>query len=401
MLRLILYILAGITTALLGWNLSQATFGLLGFLENIPILSTVSQLRQWEDIIVFPFITVCLSAGMVLNEIFITNPTRPKLNWRIAQKPMIYTVLCGLLAGLAIGGLLQIFYQPQFQIEERTVRVISWWCIGAVVGLIEGLTWVFYNMEAGDEERRRKRQFISLFAASFASIVAAGLFEIIRNHFNTTSDSFQQIEDPIGFCILGALLGITFTFTTSPSYMVALRAGKGFEYRGEDISRVTVAIDPNYAAKQASLEPVISSEAIETLKFVTDSSKKKEQKIEEGLSVRLPDVGKIAIGGRMPKKTMSNGQKVGSDIYLPHTLPFLAHIEMGNRQAKLIPNPNLKQDDYKKIEINGIPLDTSEEIVLKHNTLIAFYTDKPDDDNPNLPKMYRFVYYNRFLDPEG
>ena len=395
MLRLILYILAGITTALLGWNLSQATFGLLGFLENIPILSTVSQLRQWEDIIVFPFITVCLSAGMVLNEIFITNPTRPKLNWRIAQKPMIYTVLCGLLAGLAIGGLLQIFYQPQFQIEERTVRVISWWCIGAVVGLIEGLTWGFYNMEGADKERRRKRQFISLFAASFASIVAAGLFEIIRNHFNTTSDSFQQIEDPLGFCLLGLLLGITFTFTTSPSYMVALRAGKGFEYRGEDISRVTVAIDPNYAAKQASLEPVISSEAIETLKFVTDHSNKK---IEEGLSVRLPDVGKIAIGGT-PKKVMPDGKKIGSDIYLPHTPLFLAHIEMGNRQAKLIPNP--RPDNYQKIEINGRPLDTSEEIVLKHNTLIAFYTDKPDDDNPNLPKMYRFVYYNRFLDPEG
>ncbi|MFM7579075.1 MAG: hypothetical protein ACKO5Q_19330, partial [Microcystaceae cyanobacterium] len=107
----------------------------LGLLDNVPALSTLSQLRQWEDIIVFPFITVCLSTGMVLNEIFITNPTRPKLNWRIAQKPMIYTVLCSLLAGLAIGGLLQIFYQPQFQIEERTVRVISWWCIGAVVGL--------------------------------------------------------------------------------------------------------------------------------------------------------------------------------------------------------------------------------------------------------------------------
>ena len=395
MLRLILYILAGITTALLGWNLSQATFGLLGLLENIPILSTVSQLRQWEDIIVFPFITVCLSAGMVLNEIFITNPTRPKLNWRIAKTPLLIAIPIGLLAGVLIGGLLQIFYLPQFQIEERTVRVISWWCIGAVVGLIEGLTWRFYSMEGGDKERRRKRQFISLFAASLASVVAAGLFEIIRNLVSTTSDSFQQIEDPLGFCILGALLGITFTFTTSPSYMVALRAGKGFEYRGEDISRVTVAIDPNYAAKQASLGPVISSQAIETLKFVTDHSNKK---IEEGLSVRLPDIGKIAIGGT-PKKVMPNGQKVGSDIFLPHAPAFLAHIEMSNRQAKLVPNS--RQDDYKKIEINGIQLDSSEEIILKHNTLIAFYTDKLDDDNPNLPKMYRFVYYNRFLDPEG
>jgi hypothetical protein len=72
---------------------------------------------------------------------------------------------------------------------------------------------------------------------------------------------------------------------------------------------------------------------------------------------------------------------------------------MSNRQAKLVPNS--RQDDYKKIEINGIQLDSSQEIILKHNTLIAFYTDKLDDDNPNLPKMYRFVYYNRFLDPEG
>jgi hypothetical protein len=395
MLRLILYILAGITTALLGWNLSQATFGLLGLLENVPVLSTLSQLRQWEDIIVFPFITVCLSVGMVLNEIFITNPTRPKLNWRIAKAPLLIAIPIGLLAGVLIGGLLQIFYLPQFQIEERTVRVISWWFIGAVVGLIEGLTWRFYSMEAGDQERRRKRQFISFFAASFASVVAAGLFEIIRNFVNTTSDSFQQIEDPLGFCLLGILLGITFTFTTSPSYMVALRAGKGFEYRGEDISRVTVSIDPDYVVKQASLEPAISSEAIETLKFVTDHSNKK---IEEGLSVRLSDVGKIAIGGT-PKQTVSNGKKVGSDIYLPHTPLFLAHIEMSNRQAKLIPNP--RPENYQKIEINGKRLDSSQEVILKHNTLIAFYTDKLDDDNPNLPKMYRFVYYNRFLDPEG
>ena len=72
---------------------------------------------------------------------------------------------------------------------------------------------------------------------------------------------------------------------------------------------------------------------------------------------------------------------------------------MSKRQTTLI--PNRKKEAYQKISINGIHLNNSKPITLKHNTLIAFHTNKSDRDDPNEVELYRFVYYNRFLDPEG
>ncbi len=395
MLRFILYILAGMVSVLAGWNIYQICLFLLD-------LFSLDQLRQWPEMILFPLITIFLASGMVLNEIFISNPTRSTLNLKVAFRPLIYTVSLGLLAGLFIGGLLQIVYLPQFNIDEKTIRVFSWWCIGATVGLIEGITWRFHSMEAGDKKRFKKRLFTSLFFASLSSVIAAGIFEGIRNSLDTNSEAFkevfQQIEDPVGFCILGMLLGIAFTITTSPSYLVALRAGKGFEYRVDADSRLTQSIDTQYTQQQnqnnSKSAPVISDKAIKSLKFVSETS---AEKIEEGLSIELPEKSPIRIGGT-PKQKKPNGQIIGSDIYLPNTTPHLADIVVNKRETKLIPNPK----SYDKIEINFHRLDSTKEVTLKHNTLITFYTiNEPDEENPNQPKMYRFVYYNRFLDPEG
>lgn len=431
MLRLILYIIAGMVSVLAGWNIYQMCLFLLD-------LFLLDQLRQWPEMILFPLITIFLASGMVLNEIFISNPTRSTLNLKVAFRPLIYTVSLGLLAGLIIGGVLQIVYLPQFNIGEKTIRIFSWWCIGATVGFIEGITWRFHSMEAGDKKRFTKRLFNSLFFASLSSVIAAGIFEGIRNSLDTNSEVvkevFQQIEDPVGFCILGMLLGIAFTITTSPSYLVALRAGKGFEYRVDADSRLTQSIDTQYTQQQnknhSKSSPVISNKAIKSLKFVSETS---EEKIEEGLSIELPEVHltlltkirqlkgiqwllnrlnqssnnqkiypiseniAIRIGGK-PKEKKPNGQIIGSDIYLPNTPLHLADIIVNKRETKLIPNPQ----NYDKIEINFKVLDRPKEVNLKHNTLITFYTiNDPDEDNPNQPKMYRFVYYNRFLDPQG
>jgi|GEM_PF-411952 len=388
MFRLILYVLAGITSALLGWNLGQGAMYVLQLFERLPVLDLLGQLRQWKEVILFPFITVCLSVGMVLNEIFICNPTRPKLNLRIALRPLLYAIGIGFLVGLTIGGLLQIVYLPKFGLDERSARVIGWWLIGATVGLVEGLTWQFYSMEAGDKSRRQKRLFFSILAASVAGLIAASIFERVRTSWDSTPEWFQLIEDPLGFSILGILLGIAFTIATSPSYMAAIRAGKGFEYRGKTVQ----ALDPEFNNNSA-LAPVISTLNVKDLKFV---SEERETKIDEGLSIQLPEKTLIKIGGTQ-KETMSNGEICGSDIYLPSLPPHIADIIVDKRDTKLEPNPK----NYAKIYINGKRLENFNPITLKHNTLIAFYTDEKDEDNPNEPKIYRFVYYNRFLDPEG
>ncbi|MGB3639362.1 MAG: hypothetical protein WBA39_17570, partial [Rivularia sp. (in: cyanobacteria)] len=72
-MRIYLDILAGITSALLGWNLGQFFLTDLGLLQQIP------------EVILFPCVAIALAIGMVMNEILIGNPTRPKLSFRIAK----------------------------------------------------------------------------------------------------------------------------------------------------------------------------------------------------------------------------------------------------------------------------------------------------------------------------
>ena len=383
MLRLILYILSGVTSALLGWNLGQGMMYFLKALEPLPYIGWLSQIRQWEEVVIFPFVTVSLAAGMVLNEIFVSNPTRPKLNLKIAVIPLLYALGIGLSIGLIIGGFLQLL-----PIADTMRRIIGWFSIGAIVGLVEGITWRFHSLEAGDSKRQRDRQLISLGAASLAGFLAALLFEQIRKGFQPIPPWFRILEDPFGFAVLGTFLGLVFTLTTSPSYMVALRAGKGFEFK----DRARDIIDTTW---QQNLPPsaLISQKSVRSLSFVSEPS---AEKIEEGLSIQLPEGLPVRIGG-VEKKQMPNNQIVGSDIYLPSIAPHIADIVVSKRETKLIPNPK----NYEKIEINGRLLDSPREIILKHNTLIAFYTDEQDQDNPNYPKLYRFVYYNRFLDPQN
>jgi hypothetical protein len=118
------------------------------------------------------------------------------------------------------------------------------------------------------------------------------------------------------------------------------------------------------------------------------------EKIEEGLSIQLPAKGIIKIGS-VPKTKGSDGVERGSDIYLPGLPPHIADIKITRRDAILDPNPTF----YNLIELNGRRLTSTKEITLKHNNLITFHVK--DNHNPDEPKIYRFVFYNRFLDPQA
>ncbi len=362
-MRIYLYILAGITSALIGWNIGQFFLTDLGLLQQFP------------EVILFPCVAIGLAIGMVMNEIFISNPTRPKLSYRIAKTPLLIAFSLGLLIGLIAGGISQILFLPQIPVSEQIVRTFGWLLIGVCVGLAEGLTWRWHSMEAGDSKRFWQRFITSLVGASAASLFAAGFFELIRTFLGTMPSEFKSIEDPLGFSILGLFLGLVFSITNSPSYLGALRAGTGFEYTGPNY----IDIDPEQMSVNKEFPYINRS----SLKFVSEDS---TYEIEEGLSIQLPVSGTIRIGSAVKK----------ADIYIPNLPLHAADFILKKRQTILSPNPRY----FYTIEVNGEYLTDRKDITLKHNYVLTFHTMKNDDNN-NEEKMYRFVYYNRFLDPQA
>lgn len=364
-MRIYLYLLAGITSTLIGWNIGQFFLADLGILKPFP------------EVVLFPSVAISLAMGMVMNEIFISNPTRPKLNFRVARIPLLIAGGLGLLAGLIGGGIAQIVFLPFVNIPIPVLRTLGWLFIGAAVGLAEGLTWRWHSLEAGDPKRFWKRFKTSVAGGVLASLVAAFIFEFIRLPFaGQMPNALRAAEDPIGFSILGLFLGLTFSLTNSPSYMAALRAGAGFEYTGEIFDDVE-PID-SYMTIPNPIYPSIDPTM---LTFVSDSS---EARIEEGLSIRLPEKGSLKIG---------SSEK--ANIYIPDLPLHIADLDLKAREAVLKPNPRY----YSFIAVNGNRLGTRQPILLKHNYLITFYPKEQED--PNEEKIYRFVYYNRFLDPQS
>jgi len=361
-MRIYLYIIAGITSALIGWNISQFLLVDLGIFKN----------QQLEELILFPCIAIALAVGMVANEIFVSSPTRITLCLRKLKIPILIALGLGAVIGLIAGAISQLLYLPQIPLGPKTVRALSWLFIGIAVGLSEGLSWWWNAQESGNKKRFTQRLFISLFGAVLASLIAASIFEFIRS-FENVPVWFKKIEAPLGFSILGTLLGLTFSLTNSPSYMAALRAGGGFEFTDSEGIYDQVGDYKPY--------PCIAESA---LKFVTESDP--EDFIEEGLSIQLPAKGKILIGSENNKE---------AQIRLPGVSEEAAHIDLTSRQAKLKPNPQ----HYKAIAINGVPLTSRNSVNLKHNDIVTFYTQT--EGYIHEEKIYRFVYYNRFLDPQA
>ena len=355
-MRIYLYILAGITSALLGWSIGQ--FILSDLSQTFPVLQV---LKQFSEIALFPSVASALAIGIVLNEIFLSNPTRLKANFRIALIPLTLAAALGILAGLISGSLAQILFLPQINTSPALVRVLGWLCIGSSVGLAEGWTWRWRSIEAGDRKRFHKRLKNSIIFGSLASLAAAFLFEFARKSFGEFPRDLAGLEDPIGFSILGALLGIAFSITSSPSYMVALRAGAGFEYM-------------EYQGNPTDLPHITSK-----LKFIPDSE---DEQIEEGLSIQLPSNGELTIG---------SGPE--DHIFIPGLGPAIAHLELKSRETILVAKP-----PYTAIAVNGETL-TARRKVLKHNYVLTFYPYEPSKSNGK--PFFRFVYYNRFLDPQA
>jgi hypothetical protein len=383
MIRFYLYVLAGVTAAFTGWSLGQFILS-----DLTKIFPSWIVLKQYPEAVLFPAVAMMLSIGIVANEILVSSPTRLRLNWRIphgiAWQPISIAAILGLLIGGLAGGLAQILFSPYFDTPESTVRIIGWLCIGGAVGFAEGYTWRWRSIEAGDPKRFYTRLAVSVICGSLSSLLAALIFEAFFDKFPA------NWVDPLGFCLMGFIEGSVFSFTTSPSYMAALRAGAGFEYTN---ILPTATLNPNagnYNQAMGNKLPRINNSK---LSFVSKghSKTKKPQRIEEGLSIRLPERGELTIGGDS-----------SCDIHLPGIPDFVAILELSPRSVELIPD----EDNYDQIACKERKLNSSNSLVLKHSHTISFYITDPDfyveDPNrTNGEKYYRFVLYNRFLDPRG
>ena len=380
-MRIYLYIIAGVTSALIGWNIGEVLVTDLGLWQEL----------QVKELIIFPCVSVSLAIGMVLNEIFISNPMRPKLCLRKAIVPVPMALGLGIVFGLAGGGLYQLlFYLDQ---PASRIRMLSWLFIGFCVGLAEGLSWSWYSIEAGNKKRFYQRLGTSIVGACGASFLAAVIFEKFHSSALIPRNLLGQLDDPIGFSILGIVLGLIFALTNSPSYLAALRAGAGFEFK-----RKISTLNPG-ATQSIEQKPSINNS---TIKFVgkgnkTDDLNNKDElghdikdnfrNIQEGLSIQLPGKGRVNIGSDKNQK---------AHIMLPGIATYVGCIKMEGRNAQFYPSPA----SYESIYINGEPCDSDDPKPLKHGNVIKI-CKLNEEGGLNEEEFYRFVYYNRFLDPDS
>ena len=384
-LRIVLYVLAGLAFPLLGWSIGESLVTDLNILQG----------AQNREIIIFPCVAIVLSIGMVITEIFVSNPGRPKLSIRKAIVPCIIALIVGLVGSLIASGIYQVLFI--FNPPPSLIRMSGWLLIGLCVGITESLSWAKSSIEAGNTKRFQQRLLTSIGGAFGASFIATLVFEFLRNLESVSRQSVGRLDDPIGFAVLGLLLGLTFAFTNSPSYSAALRAGAGFEFK-----RSVKTIDAGATRILNETKPIIAS----TIKFVgrgngsnisfdddDDGSGLPFAKnntgghIQEGLSIQLPGVGKVNIGSDKNKK---------ADIKLPDVAIHIGFIVMEGRTAYFAPNKMA----YESIFINGEQFDLPESKSLKHGSVIKICKLNPQG-GINEEEFYRFVYYNRFLDPDS
>lgn len=364
-MRVYLYVVTGLCFALLGWNVAQ--FGLYeaDALAIFPV----------PELLIYPSVTVCLCLGIAITEAFVSNPTRPRLNLRILPIPLLIAVMVGLVLGLVAALGLWLLYEVDTGLGARTVRIISWLAIAIAVGLVDGLAWFWNSVEAGNTARFWRRLLTSVCVSSVAALLGAAFFEGLRT-LNLPPDLFR-FEDPFGFAVLGSLLGLGLGLTGSPSYQVALRAGAGFEYHGTSnlgvIFDAETEVDPDLEPDDHLQEPGIAA----PLGFVADYD---QDVIEEGMSIRLPSRGKVLIGSA-----------ADAHLRLPGLPAHLGTLELNRRDAKF----TLRTEKYRDlVEVSNSPI-SRKVFKLRHNHVIKFRHLKSPD------QFYRFIFYNRALDPRA
>lgn len=346
-MRIYFYLLSGAISSLLAWLVSRLILDSFSWLQPVDLI-----------IIIIPLVTIFLVIGTVLSECLVANASRPKLVINLFNRDNLLQIIIieSLVISLFISVLLQLLV---FSFFEKTFFLPS-------VGLTIVLTRGFFTWRICEVVGTRRKIFLkNLFFNSFAILLGLAIFQL----FGEQSNNIKTFNSLISFLLLGIVYSFILSFDNSPFYQPALRAGAGFEYKGENY----IDRDP---PDLSDLNIGTASIRTPYLKFVHDSE---EYEIEEGTSISLLDVRKIIIGSEYNNK---------ADISLPGLPPSLASIRLKNCQARLVPVAT----EYRLIKINGERLVSASTILLDHNYELTFDTQ---DGN----KFYKFAFYNRFLDP--
>lgn len=352
--RALFYSLSGIVSAIIGWFLSQI------LLIDVGQLLSKNPLFFNPDFILLPIVGACLAVAMVVTEIFLSNPTRYRANRRVLPPYFWGALATGAVAGLISAVCTSLLYRTGT--PSGIVRVVAWSLVGFFTGLGESVSWRLRSIEGASSlaNQRIKKAILFGFGAGFG---AAILVEIFRSDMQ-----LGGYEDPAGFIVLGLMLGLSLSFATAPTYQVALRAGKGFEP------------PPSQGLIPRNSLPRLQN----SLRFVT---KTHSALIEEGLSIKLPSqtTSPIIIG---------SGDR--ADIYIPNIPEECACLEVKNRQV------TLTCWVHKKVKIQNRSMNQGDQEFLIHNQMITFCYENPypsiqDEDS----QLYRFVFYDRFLDPQA
>lgn len=360
--------MSGIVLALLGWNLSSLI--LYGAGESLEASIIPWPNNFHEDFILLPIIAASLAVAMVVIEIFISNPTRYKTNRRILPQYLTVAGGAGLLAGLLASILTLILNITGF--PGWVVRIISWSLIGVFTGLAEGTIWRLRSIEGGTKRAIQRIRKATLFGL-LAGLTAAISIEILN-----LIPSLERYSEPLGFLILGLSLGAFLSFVTSSAHQFALRAGAGFE-----------AVYPSLQFSKQAEEPKINPLNCSTLRFVTKDheqlmdkgfSQEEALSIEEGLSIQIPS--------KFEKLMIGSDEE--ADIYLPKIPSKAASLQVKNHEILL----NCLAENTVQVQ-SRILNRGSKPVTLRHNQILTFFWEYNEEN------YYRFVFYNRFLDPEA
>ena len=353
-MRQLLYILAGFLAGLIGVLVSHFIL-LTPIIDNILVKINLN----YSSLILFPITSSSIAVSMVLAEIFLNNPTRIKDNLEVLGEPTKKAILIGITSGL-VAAILLIFVGETTTINASPFILIGWILVGATAGAADGFSWQFRTIEGGQKTRAITRLFVSITGGIFSGIIAFSLSQLLSSKFSSLSD----MEIIIGFIILGIVLALVLSQASAASLCFALRAGAGFELddRESNFSRIrNRQLRFNFKSPHAQ--------------------EGYEKRIEEGISIELPNRGKITIGSSQD-----------SHIYVSVLPPHCAEIIINDRQVAV---KSLKRGyvivDNKVLGVNKIQQ-------LKHNQILTFRAVKQE---LSRIKIVRFVFYDRFLDPQA
>ena len=375
-IRFILYILSGSFAALIGWNVSTIIIDVIKLITQI--VTGNSALTFTPDFIVLPCLAFFFAIVMVGTEIFLSNPTRNRNNWRKFRTYFLRTLLLGIFSGvIAAIGTFVVYKGTGVALD---VKRLAWGIVGLSTGFCESLSWLSRREKNLTNKGNLRILKTSIFG-SLAGLVSAIFFAENLPQFRIFPDIY---DEPFSFFMFGSTLGLFLSFATSPTFQVALRAGEGLEainLEEDDTRGIKRKRNINISF------PILKQQG--GLRFVIEppnegDNPKKPNVIEEGLSILLPTNRSITIGG-----------DPNDDIYLPQIPECCAEIRVLFQSAEitirqnqssvviLSPTPRPKTNNDQKTKI----------YTLRHNQVITFKSQYAE-------KLYRFVFYDRFLDPQ-